>query len=117
MTIENGGKLEVGGELTGGGANCKCGATVGSTSELIMNSKSGIICDGVIDCYGFIRESSKNNESYITVNTGSVYLPFIISERHSMVISEPLNSFGIISTTQKLSSQRHHIETVKSKRG
>ena len=80
MTIENGGKLEVGGELTGGGANAKCGATVGSTSELIMNSKSGIICDGVIDCYGFIRESSKNNESYITVNTGSVYLPFIIRD-------------------------------------
>lgn len=80
ITIQDGGTLEVGGELSGGGADAKCGATTGKSSVLTLSANSGIISFGTIDCYGFIKEDTKNNRSYINAESGKIYLPFIIRD-------------------------------------
>lgn len=80
LTINSGGKLEIGGELSGGGADYKCGATTGNSSVLTMGEGSGILSSGIIDVYGFIKEENKDNDSYVNCLNGEIYLPFIIRD-------------------------------------
>lgn len=80
LIIENTGKLEIGGQLTGGNGGIECGGTSGNYSQFMMGANSKIISDGIIDCYGYITETSKNNNSLIEANNGEIYLPFVIED-------------------------------------
>lgn len=111
ITIASGGTLEIGGEL---GASNPCGRTVGNYSELIMGSSSKIICNGTIDCYGFITEKTKDNSSLVEIQNGDLYLPFIvydfkggsitygIYDKFDSAKCPPFNEFGLSNIHSEL---------------
>ena len=80
LNIEENGKLEIGGQLSGGGADKPCGNTAGSFSNVILEKNASICSYGIIDCYGYITEATENNGSKVESFKGHVYMPFIIRD-------------------------------------
>ncbi|MBQ7880895.1 MAG: hypothetical protein IJ358_03540, partial [Clostridia bacterium] len=81
ITIESGGVLEIAGELSSsGGAKDYAGHTARNYAELLMQKDSLIDCYGEIKCTGFINESVLNNGSQVTINDGSISLPFVLRD-------------------------------------
>lgn len=78
ITIENGAKLIVGGQL-GENAQTYISNTTGLYTELQMGENSQIINSGTLDVYGYIKGVNKDNNSIvISESTGKVYLPFVV---------------------------------------
>lgn len=80
VSLTNNGTLTVGGSIGyGGSAVGITGQTASSYCEILMNSNSNIINKGKINLYGYIKESSKNNDSYIEHKESSfIKLPFVV---------------------------------------
>ena len=80
LRIEQGGSLNIGGYTgLGEGEQTPTGHTVQDFAQLTMFDNSKIDCFGTVNCYGFIKESSSNNNSSICANDNSLfYLPFVI---------------------------------------
>lgn len=116
LTVASGGKLEIGGELA---AQNPCGRTVGNHCELVMGSSSKIICNGTIDCYGYIKEKTKNNGSLIEIKNGDLYLPFIVYDFKGGSITygiytkfnsdkcPPFNEFGLSNINSEVTLDYH----------
>lgn len=77
----NGGKIMVGGQLGTKGAGLS-GQTSGAFSQILMGQNSKILFDSsssnLLDLYGYIKESTKNNSSYIEITAGEVKMPFVV---------------------------------------
>ncbi len=81
LTIAEGGVLEVAGELSGAnGGSAFASHTARNYAELVMEAGAEIYSQGEIKVTGFINESYYNNGSLITVNEGSVNLPFVLKD-------------------------------------
>lgn len=84
VTITNNGNLIVSGMLSGGsGAGAYNGQTSYYYSELSLSKNAKIINNNQnanIYSYGYITETSRNNDSQIVNNKGTIYLPFILRD-------------------------------------
>lgn len=80
LRIEQGGSLNIGGYTgIGKGEQTPTGHTVQDFAQLTMFDNSKIDCFGTVNCYGYIKESSSNNNSSLWANDASLfYLPFVI---------------------------------------
>lgn len=84
VTIADGKKLTVNGEMfiagiIGSSGQGIAGATTGIYSQLTLNPGASIESNGLIDCMGYIKEGERSgNGSQITVNSGNVWLPFVV---------------------------------------
>lgn len=80
VSLTNNGTLTVGGSIGYGGSPTGItGQTASSYCEILMNNNSNIINNGNINLYGYIKESSKNNGSYVEHKNSSVIkLPFVV---------------------------------------
>ncbi len=73
ITIDNGGILEISGELAGkSSGNEYAGHTAGMYAELMLGDGAVIDCSGNIKAYGFITEEHKNGGSKIEIKNGAV---------------------------------------------
>lgn len=81
--LTNYGTLKIGGQVGTQGIEIS-GMTGGMYSEITLESGASIVngsddCQsGTIECYGYIKESSKNNGSSIIVKYGSLKEPMVI---------------------------------------
>lgn len=77
----NGGKIMVGGQLGTKGAGLS-GQTSGAFSQILMDQNSKILFDSsssnLLDLYGYIKETTKNNGSYIEMKAGETKMPFVV---------------------------------------
>lgn len=77
----NGGKIKVGGQLGTKGAGLS-GQTSGAFSQILMDQNSKILFNSsssnLLDLYGYIKESTKDNGSYIEMTAGEVKMPFVV---------------------------------------
>lgn len=80
VSLTNNGTLTVGGSIGyGGSAVGITGQTASSYCEILMNGNSNIINSGSINLYGYIKESSKSNGSYIEHKSSSIMkMPFVV---------------------------------------
>lgn len=80
VSLENNGTLTIGGSIGYGGSTLGVtGQTVSSYCEILMEKNSSIINKGNINLYGYIKEASKNNGSYINHKNASITkLPFVV---------------------------------------
>ncbi len=83
-TITNKGILEIGGELSGGGAHAQyAGFTAGKHATLVLDAGAKIISENGSKIYaaGFIRESSANNGSEVIIQSGAtLFQPYTIKD-------------------------------------
>lgn len=81
-SLINRGTLRIGGILGVSKNNSKqrpSGHTVGNYSQISLDGNSSIENYGTITCYGYIKETSKNNASQVINYSGSsITLPFVI---------------------------------------
>ncbi len=95
ITVLANGTLEVGGQLRSANADTPTGCTDGNTARLVLGSHASIVSGGIIKCYGFIDEDSKNNGSSVTVNAGGkISMPFIIYDFRGGTATSAINSGG-----------------------
>lgn len=77
----NGGKIMVGGQLGTKGAGLS-GQTSGAFSQILMDQNSKILFNSsssnLLDLYGYIKESTKDNGSYIEMKAGETKMPFVV---------------------------------------
>lgn len=97
LKIEPNGSLNIGGTTgTGGSMQRPTGHTNGEFCQLTMYKNSQIDCEGNIDLYGYIKESSSDNKSQVIANTnGNISLPFVIYDYRggSYSLAASRNSF------------------------
>lgn len=81
VTLTNKGNLYIGGIL-GQENQGLSGATSGDYSEIVMDANSQIINtgSGVVKCLGYIKETTKNNNSKFIAQSGKVYSPFVVQD-------------------------------------
>ncbi len=98
LTIENGAVVEISGQLSAGGGGCNtAGHTAGWYSKIVLESNAQIINNGVVNCYGYILESSKNNGSML-INNKEIYMPFVLRDfRGGSIMAAVYNSSKKIS--------------------
>ena len=78
LTLNNSSVLNIGGILGGPGQGL-AGQTAGDYCEVLMDSNSSIVSNGGnINCYGYIKESSLNNGSYVNMSNATLLVPFVI---------------------------------------
>lgn len=80
ITLANNGTLNVAGKVGVGNGNQRpSGFTLGSYSEILMNTNSKIENNGAINLYGYIKEKAKDNGSVVeNTSSGSIKMPFTI---------------------------------------
>ncbi len=112
------GTLEIAGQLSGGaGGQAYSGHLAGNYGRIVLESGSGIDVrsGGLINAYGVITESAKNNGSYVTVNNGATLAqPFVmrdfkggsvmyaIQKDFSSKKSAPFNQFTFMNVQPEL---------------
>lgn len=109
------GSLEIGGILSGGqGGSNYAGHTCDQYSVVYLGTNAQIMSSGNVYCYGYIEEKTHNNGSKITIDSGNIYMPFILrdfkggSQTYGLYSafgsyhSAPFNLFEFINVTPKL---------------
>ena len=102
VTITNNGNIVVSGVLTGGNNNAgSLGQTAGDYSKIVLSSgakiKQNTSTSANIYCFGFIDEESTNNSSSIIMETGNIYLPFVVKDYRGFNYSYALSQGGGVS--------------------
>lgn len=77
MTIATGGTLVIGGTF-GSESNGMTGGINGVYSEIMLYADAKIICNGSMECYGYIKEASNNNGSQLILDGAAAQVPFTI---------------------------------------
>lgn len=77
-TLKNNGTIIVGGILGTITESGNQGHTSGNYAQINMGENSYIQNSGTIDCYGFIKETSKGKDKSFIYNTGTINAPFVI---------------------------------------
>lgn len=76
ITLTNKGAIKIDGVTGHAGAGITA-QTSGDYTQIIMNYNSSIINTGTIYCLGFIKESYKNNGSFLNVSSGTLTAPLV----------------------------------------
>lgn len=95
VILTNNGTIEIGGILSGSLAGAPyVGQTTSKYTKILLKDNAQILSTGTIKSFGYIMESSLNNESKVTIQKGSLYAPFIVRDFKGGSISYGLyNSF------------------------
>lgn len=114
LEITNAGRINIAGQVSGGAADSYlekdangnyldnvCSMTTGLHGQINLNDRAKIISTGTIDCYGFINETTKNNQSEVIMERGTSTVVFSIVENRGGAAC-----FGLINPED---------ETVKNK--
>ena len=81
VQVTNSGKIIVSGVVSGGGGGYSNNSITGGNHAVInMGAGAGITSTNDITCFGFITESSLNNGSTITVDSGTLNVIFTVTE-------------------------------------
>ena len=81
VVLNNQGTLKIAGELSGGnGGSAYAGHTAGAYAKLTLDTNAQIVNTGTIHCFGIIAEKTVNNGSKVWVNSGSLYVPFVVRD-------------------------------------
>ncbi len=81
VVLTNKGTLKIAGELSGGtGGGAYAGHTAGAYAKLTLDTNAQIVNTGTINCFGIIAEKTVNNGSKVSVNSGSLYVPFVVRD-------------------------------------
>ena len=94
LTISSGAFLYIGGTF-GSSSNGMSGGINGFYSELLLHKNSKVICNGTIENYGYIKESSYDNGSQLIVDNASILCPFSIYDFKGGTQTLKLNSSNI----------------------
>jgi predicted RecA/RadA family phage recombinase len=93
------GTLQVGGVLgrsASGSYQRPTGQTAGNYSQITLCSNASIVNKGNIYCYGYIKEDSINNGSFVNNVSGSnIYLPFVIYDYKGGKFTYNMNSNSV----------------------
>lgn len=77
----NNGKIKIGGQLGTKGTGLS-GQTSGAYCQIVMSDNSKILFNNnssnLIDAFGYIKEATKDNGSYIEMKGGEVKMPFVV---------------------------------------
>ena len=92
IIVETGGTINIGGFR----GYLPQGSTNGNYCELVMEQDALIECDGTINCYGYIKEASENNNSLINVSSNGK-------------VSQPLLAYDWGSAGYALAANTEHI--------
>lgn len=97
VTIVNKGTIQIGGVLgVGESSQRPTGLTVGKYAEIVLGSESSIQNEGTIYCYGYIKESTLNNDSSVNNKKNSyLYMPFVIYDFKGGGYSGSANKEGV----------------------
>ena len=105
-TITNNGVLEIGGELSGGGAGAQyAGFTAGKHATLVLDGDAKIISKSGSKIYaaGFIREINQTEEkkSLVLIDSGAVLCqPYTVRDYHSGgYVKAPYDKMGTYAVT------------------
>ena len=78
LTMESGSVLNIGGILGTPNAGLS-GQTSSSYCEITLSDGAGIECNGGnINCYGYIKQTSKTASTFVNINSGKLHSPFVI---------------------------------------
>jgi len=77
LTVNSNAKINVGGYRSGGGGAKASGLTTGNHGQIILQNNSHIVCNGEIDCHGFIK-STYSTSSVSIENGGQLKAPFVV---------------------------------------
>ncbi len=82
IVLFNDGAITIGGTTTGGngGNSTGAGQTSGDYAQIKMGKNAGIVSTGDIQAWGFIREETSDNGSFVTMDSGNLLMPFIVIE-------------------------------------
>lgn len=82
VVLFNEGQITIGGTTTGGsgGNSTGAGQTSGDYAQIKLGKDAGIESRGDIQAWGFIKEETPNNGSYVTMRSGNIIMPFIVIE-------------------------------------
>ena len=91
VTLINSGNLIVSGYLSGGTSGAGIiGHVSHSYSQILMSKNSKIIQSNTnsnIYCYGYINEIEENNGSTLDLNSGNLYIPFVVKDYRGFTFS------------------------------
>ncbi|MBQ2891305.1 MAG: InlB B-repeat-containing protein, partial [Bacilli bacterium] len=115
VVITNNGIIEIGGILSGGtGGSDYAGHSCDSVAFLYLGSNAKINSTGKIYCYGYVDELTYNNGSQVTIESGQLYMPFVLRDfkggsqtyglysKFGSMHSAPFNQFEFINMIPKL---------------
>lgn len=81
VVLKNYGTIEISGQLSGaGGGAYAAGHTYGYYTRILLEANAQIFSTGTINCYGYIDEADKNNGSKITIDSGAIYMPYVLRD-------------------------------------
>lgn len=97
--LTNNGTLLISGFLSGGtNGECSTGQTSHSYSRIVLNQGSSIVQDNAnakTYCFGFIEESSLNNNSLLDLKKGELYIPVVINDYRGFIYSYAMTAGAI----------------------
>ncbi|MCI6215633.1 MAG: hypothetical protein MR659_00885 [Mollicutes bacterium] len=82
VTLQVDGTLETSGRLNAGsGGQAYAGNTYGDCTRIALDTNAKITCNGTINCYGFIEETTTDNGSSLEMTNGSnLNMPFVMRD-------------------------------------
>lgn len=82
VTLQIDGTLETSGRLNAGsGGQAYAGNTYGDCTRIALDTNAKITCNGIINCYGYIEETSTDNGSSLDMASGSTLnMPFVMRD-------------------------------------
>lgn len=99
ITLTNNGDLVISGYLSGGtSGSTPISQTSHSYSRFLLNTNAKIISNNAnsnIYCFGYIQESSNNNNSEVSITKGNLYVPFVINDYRGFYYSYAMTAGAI----------------------
>lgn len=99
VTLTNNGTIIVGGFLSGGTSDAgNVGQTAYTYAEIVLWSNARIVqnnANAALHCYGNICESSEENNSKITINKGTLYVPFVVNDYRGFNVSYAMSNGAV----------------------
>lgn len=119
VKITNKGSIVISGKLTGGNNGAgKIGQTSGDYCELLLDNGAMLEQSGSdssnLYCFGFINETNTDNGSVIDIQSGSIYMPFVVDDYRGFSYSYALSKGGGVSDKGCSAFNRYEFPNVSS---
>lgn len=120
IKITNKGSIVISGKLTGGNNGAgKIGQTSGDYCELLLDKGAMLEQSGNdgsnLYCFGFINETNTDNGSVIDIQSGSIYMPFVVDDYRGFNYSYALSKGGGVSDKGCSAFNRYEFPNVSSR--
>lgn len=120
IKITNKGSIVISGKLTGGNNGAgKIGQTSGDYCELLLDKGAMLEQSGNngsnLYCFGFINETNTDNGSVIDIQSGSIYMPFVVDDYRGFSYSYALSKGGGVSDKGCSAFNRYEFPNVSTR--